>query len=91
MTASYVPIESHITPPLVLQVIYTYFTGSFAPGAATAAVEWSTMPVAFGCMAFCFAGHGIFPSIRASMQDVSKFGKVGRTFPPTAPSREVVM
>lgn len=57
-------------------VVFTYLTKSYAPGAATAMVQWNTLPVAFGCLAFCFAGHGVFPAIRASMQEPKKFPKV---------------
>lgn len=59
-----------------LQVVFTFLTKSYAPGAATAIVQWNTLPVAFGCLAFCFAGHGVFPAIRASMQEPKKFPKV---------------
>ncbi len=59
-----------------LQVVYTFLSKSFVPGATTALVNWGTMPVAFGCMAFCFAGHGVFPAIRASMREPQRFPAV---------------
>lgn len=61
---------------LLVQVLYTFLTKSYAPGATTALVQWNTLPVAFGCLAFCFAGHGVFPAIRESMQDPSRFPAV---------------
>ena len=58
------------------QVLFTFLTKSYTPGATTALVQWNTLPVAFGCLAFCFAGHGVFPAIRESMQEPSRFPAV---------------
>jgi vesicular inhibitory amino acid transporter len=60
-------------------VLFTFLTKSYTPGATTALVQWNTLPVAFGCLAFCFAGHGVFPAIRESMQEPSRFPAVINT------------
>ena len=57
------------------QVAWTFFSGAYAPGAVTAAANWGTLPLVFGLLAFVYAGHGVFPSISASMQQPKQFSK----------------
>ncbi|KAK9826368.1 hypothetical protein WJX81_002972 [Elliptochloris bilobata] len=57
-------------------VAYTYLSGSFPAGAATAAANWSALPLVFGIMAFVYSGHGVFPSIQRSMKEPSRFPQV---------------
>ena len=64
------------TITVVSSVIYTFVTGSFVAGAATTLVNPSTLPLTFGIMAFVYAGHGVFPSIQASMKEPQQFTKV---------------
>ena len=52
--------------------------GDYTAGAATAASNWATLPLVFGIMAFVYSGHGIFPSVRASMKRPEQFPKVPR-------------
>jgi vesicular inhibitory amino acid transporter len=59
-----------------LQVLYTLLTGQFTPGAPTDAALWSTLPLVFGIMTFCYSGHGVFPAIQASMKEPQQFPKV---------------
>lgn len=55
---------------------FTLATGNYAPGATTALVEWGTMPLIFGIMAFVYAGHAVFPAIQASMREPERFPAV---------------
>lgn len=57
-------------------VFYTLISGSYAPGAVTTLVNLQTVPLVFGMFAFCFAGHGVFPSIRAQMKQPEQFPRV---------------
>lgn len=59
-----------------LQVAYTLLTGNFPAGAATHPALWATLPLVFGIMTFCYSGHGVFPSIQASMKHPEQFPKV---------------
>ena len=34
------------------------------------------MPLVFGILAFVYSGHGVFPSVRASMKQPEDFPKV---------------
>lgn len=52
-------------------------SGAYTPGAATVAGNWATLPLVFGIMAFVYSGHGVFPSVRASMKRPEQFPKVG--------------
>ena len=61
---------------LFLQVLYTLLTGNFAAGAATDPALLATLPLVFGIMTFCYSGHGVFPSIQASMKEPEKFPQV---------------
>lgn len=54
-------------------VVYTYLTGSFPAGAVTDVATWTTLPLVFGIMTFCYSGHGVFPSIQASMKEPKQF------------------
>ena len=45
-------------------------------GAVTQTATWSQVPVIFGILAFVYAGHGVFPSIQASMKKPKDFPKV---------------
>lgn len=56
-------------------VIYNLVTGNF-PGGVTTLADWSTLPLLFGIMTFCYSGHGVFPSIQASMKEPKLFPKV---------------
>lgn len=38
--------------------------------------NWATLPLVFGIMAFVYSGHGVFPSVRASMKRPQLFPKV---------------
>ena len=49
--------------------------GGYVAGAATAAGNWATLPLVFGIMAFVYSGHGVFPSVRASMRHPEQFPK----------------
>ncbi|KAG1674282.1 hypothetical protein FOA52_013471 [Chlamydomonas sp. UWO 241] len=60
----------------VMSVVYTFMTGNFIPGAATDVALWSTLPLVFGIMTFCYSGHGVFPAIQASMQKPKEFPQV---------------
>jgi vesicular inhibitory amino acid transporter len=60
---------------LPLQVAYLLFSGSFVPGACTDLALWSSVPLVFGIMTFCYSGHGVFPSIQASMKNPQEFPK----------------
>lgn len=51
-------------------------SGGYAAGAATAVGNWETLPLVFGIMAFVYSGHGVFPSVRASMKKPEQFPKV---------------
>lgn len=64
------------TITVVSSVIYTFLSGNFVAGAATTLVNPSTLPLTFGIMAFVYAGHGVFPSIQASMKEPQQFKKV---------------
>eukprot|EP00955_Chlamydomonas_euryale_P092428 364706-Chlamydomonas_euryale.AAC.3 len=57
----------------VLSVVYTFLTGSYVAGAATDPALFATLPLVFGIMTFCYSGHGVFPSIQASMAKPSEF------------------
>ena len=46
-------------------------------GAATDPALLATLPLVFGIMTFCYSGHGVFPSIQASMKEPEKFPQVG--------------
>lgn len=59
-----------------LQVAYTLLTGNFPAGATTHPALWATLPLVFGIMTFCYSGHGVFPSIQASMKHPEQFPKV---------------
>jgi vesicular inhibitory amino acid transporter len=59
-----------------LQVAYTLFSGNFVAGAATSPAVWASVPLVFGIMTFCYSGHGVFPSIQASMKKPSDFPQV---------------
>ena len=50
--------------------------GSFPPGAVRSAANWASMPLVFGILAFVYSGHGVFPSVRASMEQPEDFPKV---------------
>ncbi len=50
--------------------------GSFPPGAVRSAANWASMPLVFGILAFVYSGHGVFPSVRASMKQPEDFPKV---------------
>eukprot|EP00873_Tetraselmis_striata_P016271 jgi/Tetstr1/436535/TSEL_025360.t1 len=67
------------TGAVVGTVIYTFLSGSFVAGASTALVHPTTLPLTFGIMAFVYAGHGVFPSIQASMKQPKDFSKVLNT------------
>ena len=45
-------------------------------GAVTSAANWTSMPLVFGILAFVYSGHGVFPSVRASMKQPEDFPKV---------------
>ena len=45
-------------------------------GAATDPALLATLPLVFGIMTFCYSGHGVFPSIQASMKEPEKFPQV---------------
>lgn len=64
------------TCTVTASVLYTLLTGSFVPGAVTDVALWSTLPLVFGLMTFCYSGHGVFPAIQASMKEPSKFPQV---------------
>ena len=49
--------------------------GSFPPAAATSAANWAAMPAVFGILAFVYSGHGVFPSVRASMKEPKEYPK----------------
>ena len=40
--------------------------------------NWATLPLVFGIMAFVYSGHGVFPSVRASMRNPEQFPKARR-------------
>lgn len=42
----------------------------------TSAANWTSMPLVFGILAFVYSGHGVFPSVRASMKVPEDFPKV---------------
>lgn len=46
-------------------------------GAVTDPALLATLPLVFGIMTFCYSGHGVFPSIQASMKEPEKFPQVG--------------
>ena len=71
------------TVTVVGSVIYTFLSGSFVAGAATTLVNPSSLPLTFGIMAFVYAGHGVFPSIQASMKEPKEFTKVRGSVPPS--------
>uniref|UniRef100_A0A061SET5 Solute carrier family 32 (Vesicular inhibitory amino acid transporter) n=1 Tax=Tetraselmis sp. GSL018 TaxID=582737 RepID=A0A061SET5_9CHLO len=64
------------TISVVGTVIFTFATGGYVPGAETALINPTSLPLTFGIMAFVYAGHGVFPSIQASMQKPKDFDKV---------------
>jgi len=64
------------TTTVVASVAFTLFTGNFVPGAATTPAIWASVPLVFGIMTFCYSGHGVFPSIQASMKKPSEFPQV---------------
>ncbi|EIE22996.1 hypothetical protein COCSUDRAFT_15642, partial [Coccomyxa subellipsoidea C-169] len=49
--------------------------GGYPAGAVTSAGNWATLPLVFGIMAFVYSGHGVFPSVRASMKRPEHFPK----------------
>ncbi|CAL8465508.1 g5044 [Coccomyxa elongata] len=57
-------------------VAYTLLTGGYTAGSATSMGNWATLPLVFGIMAFVYSGHGVFPSVRASMKRPQLFPKV---------------
>eukprot|EP00803_Ostreobium_quekettii_P004153 evm.model.scf_1095EXC.2 EVM.evm.TU.scf_1095EXC.2 scf_1095EXC:35340-43169(+) len=59
---------------LVGVVLYEFFNGGIQI-ADTAAIH-STLPTAFGLLAFVFAGHAVFPSIYSSMKDRKQYPKM---------------
>ena len=59
--------RSSLSPP----ALYRYVIG-----AVTQTATWSQVPVIFGILAFVYAGHGVFPSIQASMKKPKDFPKV---------------
>ena len=50
--------------------------GAFTGGAPTYFLHFGSLPLVFGIMAFCYSGHAVFPSIRASMQKPEQFPSV---------------
>eukprot|EP00899_Mesostigma_viride_P002522 jgi/Mesvir1/12270/Mv00480-RA.1 len=52
---------------------YYFFTGQYPAGAETTLVSLNTLPLTFGLLAFVFAGHAVFPNIKASMQEPEKY------------------
>ncbi|KAK9903315.1 hypothetical protein WJX75_002640 [Coccomyxa subellipsoidea] len=64
------------TSTVTAAVAYTLLTGGFPAGAVTSVGNWATMPLVFGIMAFVYSGHGVFPSVRASMKRPEQFPKV---------------
>lgn len=67
------------TAAVVGTVIYTFLSGNFVAGAATALVHPTTLPLTFGVLAFVYAGHGVFPAIQASMKEPQLFSKALNT------------
>jgi len=61
------------TAAVTLTVLGTFLTGSYAAGAATTMVNAASLPLMIGGITFCFSGHGIFPSVKASMKEPEQF------------------
>ena len=58
-------------------VAQDFFVGHDAVVSSTTSVaHMGTLPVTFGLLAFVFAGHAVFPNIRASMREPERFDDV---------------
>eukprot|EP00798_Chlamydomonas_sp_ICE-L_P003467 gene3467-13527_t len=66
-------------------VTITLLTGSFTAGAITHPAVWSTFPLVFGILTFCYSGHGVFPSIQASMKEPERFPEASMKEPERFP------
>eukprot|EP00798_Chlamydomonas_sp_ICE-L_P008319 gene8319-1594_t len=64
------------TLTVAASVAITLFTGSYTAGAVTHMAVWSSFPLVFGILTICYSGHGVFPSIQASMEKPEEFPKV---------------
>jgi len=72
---SYVGLFGGVSTAALAGVILWNFVmgGYISEPAETAVLHLSTLPNTFGILAFVFAGHAVFPSISASMEEPERF------------------
>eukprot|EP00892_Ulva_mutabilis_P007050 jgi/Ulvmu1/4717/UM002_0448.1 len=64
------------TMTVTAAVAWTLLTGDFVGGATTVAVNWASMPLVYGILAFCYSGHSVFPSVQDAMERPQDFPAV---------------
>lgn len=64
---------------VAISVVATLLTGNYVAGTETTLASWQTLPLVFGILVFVHSGHGVFPSVRASMKDPDRFPQVLNT------------
>eukprot|EP00898_Chlorokybus_atmophyticus_P002793 jgi/Chlat1/3514/Chrsp23S03706 len=57
-------------------VLYSWYSLGFVAADNTALFHPSTLPLTFGLLAFVYAGHAVFPSIKSSMQQPEQYDTV---------------
>lgn len=79
------PLRHEFTKTVLQRSCFVCRAGGFPAGAVTSVGNWATMPLVFGIMAFVYSGHGVFPSVRASMKRPEQFPKVCARSPDRTP------